>query len=156
MAVNRFPQYAGRPHVVYRAYDDADRLLYIGCTLDFERRQAEHRWHRPWADRIARWETTEYPDQASALAAEEQAIASERPEFNAMYNGAGLTGWNDERRQSDTCLHGHPWGENAVINAQGVRICVTCKRIATWRYDAKRGRQYAIRKLAELGEQVAS
>lgn len=148
--IDRWPQHADRPHVVYRAFDATGHLLYIGCTLDFDRRRAEHMQRRTWARDVHRWETTEYPDQASALAAEEAAIKAEAPEHNAMYNGAGLTGWNDERRSSETCLHGHPWDENAKMNAQGLRICATCERIATWRHDARRGRPYAIRKLAEL------
>jgi predicted GIY-YIG superfamily endonuclease len=148
--IDRFPEHAGRPHFVYRAFDAEGGLLYIGCTLDFERRRKEHTWHQPWANRIARWDVERYENQRDALLAEEAAIKAESPEFNAMYNGAGLTGWNDERRASETCLHGHPWSENAKVNAQGVRICRECDRIATWRHDAKRGRPYAKRKLAEL------
>ncbi|HET7736435.1 MAG TPA: hypothetical protein VFK52_10695 [Nocardioidaceae bacterium] len=148
--IDRWPQHARRPHFVYRAYDAAGRLLYIGCTLDFDRRRREHESCRPWGRSVARWDVQRFDNQAAALAEEERAIGEERPLHNAMYNGAGLTGWNDERRASDTCLHGHPWADNAKVNAQGIRICATCERIATWRHDAKRGRPYAIRKLAEL------
>ncbi len=136
--IDRWPQYARRPHYVYRAYDDAGSLLYVGCTLDFERRRREHEQKRPWADRIARWEVVGYPTQEPALLAEEEAIKAESPEFNAMYNGAGLTGWNDERRAAETCLHGHPWADHAETNAQGRRICGECKRIAWRRHDRKR------------------
>lgn len=153
--IDRWPQHADRPHYVYRAFDDDDRLLYIGCTLNFERRQAEHRWYRPWADRIARWEVEQYPNQRDALAAEEAAITAESPEFNAMYNGAGLTGWNDERRTSDTCLHGHSWAENAKVNAQGNRICRECERDARRRYDRKR-RNTRPSTLARDAERVSS
>lgn len=52
--------------------------------------------------------------------------------------GGGLRAWMKERRASDCCLHGHPWSENAEINAQGIRICTTCKRIAQRKYDRKR------------------
>lgn len=148
--IDRWPQHADRPHFVYRAFDADTRLLYVGCTLDFERRKAEHTYMRPWGRDVARWTVERFEDQRSALAAEERAIAAEKPLHNAMYNGAGLTGWNEERRASDACVHGHPWSENVKTNAQGMRICATCERIAGWRYDAKRGRPYAIRKLAEL------
>lgn len=157
MAVlDRFPEHADKPHYVYRFFDASDRLLYIGCTLDWKRRENEHRWYTPWSDDIAHCEVVRYPDQASALLAEEEAIKAESPVHNAMYNGAGLTGWNEERRQSETCLHGHPWEGNSRVTSQGIRVCRECERIANWRYDAKRGRPYAIRKLAEIGEQVAS
>ena len=154
--IDRWPEHADKPHYVYRLFDADRTLLYIGCTLDFPRRLADHRQKQPWRDRIAWWLFDYYPDQGSALIAEEEAIRAESPAYNAMYNGAGLTGWNDERRQSETCLHGHPWEGNAKVNAQGIRICKECDRIATWRHDAKRGRPYAIRKLAEIGEQMAS
>lgn len=68
----------------------------------------------------------------------------------SVREGGGLARWTKQRQASDTCLHGHPWDENAKMNAQGLRICATCERIATWRHDARRGRPYAIRKLAEL------
>lgn len=140
MAVlNRHPHLADQPHFVYRAVDADDRLLYVGCTVDFERRQREHMWHRRWpVDRVARWEVEQFATQAPALLAEQHAIETERPLFNAMYNGAGLTGWNDERRAAETCLHGHPWAENARINSQGIRVCRTCYREAGRRHDAKR------------------
>lgn len=148
--IDRWPEHADRPHFVYRAFDVADRLLYVGCTLDFDRRKREHLQRTSWAPIAVRWEVERFETQEPALKAEQVAIETERPQHNAMYNGAGLTGWNDERRASDTCLHGHPWDSNAKINPQGLRICATCERIATWRYDAKRGRPYAIRKLQAM------
>lgn len=151
--IDRWPEYADRPHYLYRLFDADQTLLYIGCTIDFPKRLAEHRRKQPWADRIIWWLFDHYPDQASALVAEEEAIKAESPEFNAMYNGAGLTGWNAERRASDTCLHGHPWDDNAKVTSQGVRICETCAIHALWRSDAKRGRPYAIRKLAVMEQQ---
>jgi predicted GIY-YIG superfamily endonuclease len=140
---------ADAPHFLYRLLDADGGLLYLGCTVDPERRLAEHR-RKPWGRLIAAWQFDEFTDALSAYAAERDAIASESPQFNAMHNGAGLTGWNDERRASDYCLNGHPWDENAEMSHQGIRVCRTCKRIAIWRYDAKRGRPYARRKLAEL------
>ena len=136
--INRFPQYADRPHFVYRAFDAADRLLYIGCTVNFEQRRRTHEQRSPWAHRVDRWDVERFDTQAPALLGEEAAIKAEHPEFNAMYNGAGLTGWNDERRAAETCLHGHPWEENARTNAQGMRVCHTCQKEAWRRHDRKR------------------
>ena len=137
------------PHFLYRLLNSSGHLLYLGCTVDPERRLAEHR-RKPWGNEIAAWQFDEFSDALSAYAAERDAITAESPQYNAMHNGAGLTGWNEQRRQSDTCLHGHPWEGNVKVNAKGIRICKECDRIATWRHDAKRGRPYAIRKLAEL------
>ena len=145
----RHPHLADAPHVVYRLLDTNGDLLYIGCTVDPERRLAEHR-RKPWGDEIAAWQFDEFVDAESAFLAERDAIASESPRYNAMHNGAGLTGWNDERRASDTCLHGHPWDENAKVNAQGVRICAECARVSALVYDAKRGRVSALARLGLL------
>jgi predicted GIY-YIG superfamily endonuclease len=145
----RHPHLADAPHFLYRLLAANGDLLYLGCSADPERRLAEHR-RKPWGGEIAAWQFAEFRDARSAYAAERDAIASESPRYNAMHNGAGLTGWNEQRRFAETCLNGHYWDENAKTNAQGARICATCERIATWRHDAKRGRPYAIRKLAEL------
>lgn len=151
----RHPHLAAAPHFLYRLLDSAGDLLYVGCTVDPERRLTEHR-RKSWGSEIAAWQVDEFRDAHSAFAAERDAIATESPRYNAMHNGAGLTGWNDERRESDTCLHGHPWEGNAKVTSQGTRICKTCALHALWRSDAKRGRPYALRKLAELDERVAS
>ena len=139
MAVlNRFPQHADRPHFVYRAFDADDRLLYVGCTIDVDKRRRKHGRTSSWAKQATRWTVERFATQAPALLAEQHAIETERPQFNAMYNGAGLTGWNDERRAAETCLHGHVWAEHGFINAQGRRVCRECRRDHGRRHDAKR------------------
>lgn len=137
--IDRWPQHADRPHCVYRLYAVDRSLLYIGCTLDFPKRLARHQRRQPWAGEIATWAVQWFDAQAPALAAEEAAIKAEAPRHNAMYNGAGLTGWNDERRSSTTCLHGHEWTpENTYLTRKGLRVCRECKREHGRRHDAKR------------------
>lgn len=133
----RHTHLADRPHFLYRLLAADGALLYLGCTVDPERRLAEHR-RKPWGRLIAAWQFDEFADSRSAYAAERDAIASESPAHNAMHNGAGLTGWNDERRSADTCLHGHPWAENAFIKASGLRACRSCVRESYTRHDRKR------------------
>lgn len=43
-----------RNHYVYRAYDSNDRLLYVGCTINIEKRMAEHRSTGRWAQNVTR------------------------------------------------------------------------------------------------------
>lgn len=66
-----------RPHYVYRCYDRAGRLLYLGCTYNPRKRLAEHRSTSSWFAEVARTELVEYPDGASGFAAEAEAHASE-------------------------------------------------------------------------------
>lgn len=38
-------------------------------------------------------------------------------------------------REAKTCKHGHEWRTNATTNAQGLRVCRTCRLEACRRYD---------------------
>lgn len=67
---------------VYRIYDgDTDELLYIGSATNPRRRYSSHR-HRDWWPAHPKAKLTEYPDRATAYAAEDEAIARERPPHN--------------------------------------------------------------------------
>ncbi len=72
---------------LYRAYDAADRLLYVGITdrLFFER-LAEHSALYPvgggWTDYMTTVRFTRYDDRKTAMAAESAAIRGEDPVFN--------------------------------------------------------------------------
>ena len=78
--------------VVYRVYDVAGALLYIGSTSEIGQRKAVHMSDRAnpiaWAmQRCAyRWDLTEYPDMESAKAAEREAIRTEAPYLNRQHN----------------------------------------------------------------------
>lgn len=76
-----------RPHFVYRCYDAADRLLYIGCTVGVEARMSAHdRQGSRWFPEMARYTTEEHPGRDAALAAEREAIRIESPMFNVHAN----------------------------------------------------------------------
>ena len=74
------------PHYVYRLFDPADVLLYVGCSVNPEARLRTHRSDQPWSDIIDR-QTVEGPfSRIEALAREAAAIADERPRFNVRHN----------------------------------------------------------------------
>lgn len=75
------------PHAafVYRAYDQHNRLLYIGCTIDVESRLKAHRKSpksAEWFPLVTSVEIEEFESKRLALDAEREAIHAERPLFN--------------------------------------------------------------------------
>lgn len=82
-------QKAARRCALYRHFDDAGRLLYVGITRRTDQRRMAHRDGAPWMRFQAR-ETVEWlPDRPSAEAAERAAIAAEQPVFNIHHAAAG-------------------------------------------------------------------
>lgn len=86
-----------RTHYVYRCYDKAGQLLYIGCTEDVEARMQVHRssWHNPASAYLSlhmdRYEVEEIVGRTAARKAERAAIKAEAPLLNVHHNdGRGL------------------------------------------------------------------
>ena len=79
-------EFEARENFVYRYFDRAGQLLYVGVTNAPENR---HRGHarKPWYRQIARKTLTPYSCRSAALAAERHAIATERP----LHNGTPRT-----------------------------------------------------------------
>lgn len=79
------------PHHVYRCYDADDRLLYVGCTSEIERRMSAHRRGKKGASLwlsvcMARHEVVAtYPNRDAALAAEAAMINADQPLFNTQH-----------------------------------------------------------------------
>lgn len=71
------------PHVLYRLYDENDRLLYIGITRNLEARMAAH--ERRFGDLLDHYTTETYLDRKSVLNAESRAIYTEYPAFNVVH-----------------------------------------------------------------------
>lgn len=90
-----------QPHFVYRIYDADGDLLYIGCTVDAERRIAAHRAGRK--NKASRWLQVTmdhyevegpYDGRVAGRAAERAAIQVEQPLFNYQERaGVGLAAW---------------------------------------------------------------
>lgn len=80
-----------RPHTVYRLYDNADRLLYVGCTRDLDLRLYMHDGYynatsTAFRGLVERVESVEYENKATARDAEREAIRAEAPLFNKAHN----------------------------------------------------------------------
>lgn len=73
--------WAGR-HLVYRCYDQNGRLLYVGKSGNLPARLDNHRSASPWLELVARMSIRVYSSHEAGLAAEREAIATERPLFN--------------------------------------------------------------------------
>lgn len=71
-----------RPTKLYRHYDAAGELLYIGISLRAAYRLRQHMVSSHWADRIARITVEQHPDRPAAEQAETLAIEREKPLFN--------------------------------------------------------------------------
>lgn len=94
----------GRP-VMYRAFDEDDRLIYIGASKDLPQRFALHRVRSWWADLVARVQVQVFSTMDAAFAAEKAAIQEERPAFNVRHTGregSGFSHWTSA--DVDACL----------------------------------------------------
>lgn len=67
---------------LYRHFDAAGRLLYVGISLNSIQRTAQHRHGAHWFRDIARIDIEWLPERRAALTAEAQAIATEAPLWN--------------------------------------------------------------------------
>lgn len=67
---------------VYRAFDRAGRLLYVGCASDVGVRLGSHAKSSPWWIYHDRVESEWFETRQEAEAAEARAIATEHPRWN--------------------------------------------------------------------------
>jgi hypothetical protein len=70
---------------LYRFYDEFGVLLYVGVTSVGPSRWSEHEKNREWWERVARVTVEQFPDRATAMAAEKAAILAEHPLFNTVH-----------------------------------------------------------------------
>lgn len=71
---------------LYRFFDKADQLLYIGISNCIPRRFDQHGDTKPWYIEVARMTVEHHPTRAAALGAEKVAIQAERPKYNIQHN----------------------------------------------------------------------
>ncbi len=69
-------------HVLYRLFDEGDRLLYVGITLSPADRFAAHRADKTWWNDVATIRLQHLPDRESLEEAEREAIQVEDPRYN--------------------------------------------------------------------------
>lgn len=67
---------------LYRAYDDRDRLLYVGISDGAFIRLAQHAADSPWTVYAVKVTLERYTLRSDAEAAEQEAIAGEDPVWN--------------------------------------------------------------------------
>ncbi len=77
---------ATRPTDLYRLFDAAKNLLYVGITLNLGERWRTHSGEKvDWA-LVASAGIEHFPNRADALAAEKAAIKAEHPLWNVVHN----------------------------------------------------------------------
>ena len=75
-----------RETALYRWYDDADLLLYVGISGNLGSRTKGHVKGSSWMEFVARSTVERHPRRSVALGAEEAAIKAEHPIFNFQHN----------------------------------------------------------------------
>ncbi len=67
---------------LYRLFNEAGELLYVGVTCNLVARLAAHRRQKSWWGEVADTTVIRFPTRLEALAAEVEAIAGEVPRYN--------------------------------------------------------------------------
>lgn len=70
---------------LYRLFDDADVLLYVGIAEDPRERWNQHASDKPWWPEVTRRDVEWVPNRADAERAEREAIISEKPRYNSQH-----------------------------------------------------------------------
>lgn len=73
------------PTSLYRHYDAAGCLLYIGISLSAFTRFAQHKHGSVWSANVTRMEIEHYASREAALRAERRAIQVEQPVWNVQH-----------------------------------------------------------------------
>jgi len=81
-----------RPHILYRFYNPAGDLLYIGITMDPPSRFRQHRDVKAWWAEITNVTFEHFPSRAAVVAAERAAIEAEQPLFNVAHLTTAYSG----------------------------------------------------------------
>lgn len=71
---------------LYRFYDADDELLYVGISLNLPGRLHQHQKSKTWWKDVAHVAVEHFDSREEALAAEEEAIKTERPLMNVVHN----------------------------------------------------------------------
>lgn len=72
-------------HYVYKHFDKAGKLLYVGLTNDLIERHKQHRANSPWWQAIRRFSSSEYENRIDAENSEIEQIHNGQPEFNTCH-----------------------------------------------------------------------
>jgi hypothetical protein len=72
---------SAQPTQLYRHFNSVGVLLYVGISLSAVNRLSQHK-ESFWFNKITHIEVETFPSRASAISAEAEAIASEKPLYN--------------------------------------------------------------------------
>lgn len=81
---------------LYRLYDNAGELLYIGIAEHWPTRMTQHARDKVWFHRIAEVRLEKHDDRASAEVDEVAAIKAESPRYNVVHSGRTRSGEDRE------------------------------------------------------------
>jgi GIY-YIG catalytic domain. len=83
-------RYHGRSDAsaVYRIYNAADELIYIGMSYEPAVRARVQRREKAWGHEIDRYEVDWHPNRATSQRAEEELIKEFRPRYNVVHTPA--------------------------------------------------------------------
>ena len=73
-------------HCLYRFFDAASQLLYVGITMNPSSRWNQHRKDKAWWVEVANITIEPHLSRPAALRAEQRAIRFEHPLWNVMHN----------------------------------------------------------------------
>jgi hypothetical protein len=128
-----------QPTHLYRHYDKAGSLLYVGISLNALGRLAAHRKDSSWFFEIARVEIEVFPNRAAALEAECATIKEHKPPYNTMFNRPQYTEPGGPVHQNDRMYEARLRKE-----AQGLRqvlVWVPAERVEELRRIAENMRK---------------
>src|SRR6516165_2240870 len=69
---------------LYRHFDGNGQLLYVGISLSTVSRLSQHRHGSDWFAEIRNVTIEDFPTREAAVAAEQAAIAAEKPRYNLL------------------------------------------------------------------------
>ena len=74
--------YSRQEAVLYRCFDKSGALLYIGVTINHNKRFSQHEQKQPWWRDVDKITLVPYPERHLAMDAERAAIDAENPLHN--------------------------------------------------------------------------
>lgn len=75
-----------QPTALYRHFDAAGQLLYVGISMCVFTRSRTHHHSKPWFKSVCRIDIEWFPSRSHAEVAEYQAIKREHPLHNGTFN----------------------------------------------------------------------
>jgi predicted GIY-YIG superfamily endonuclease len=111
------------PYHLYRHYNSAGELLYVGISLSSLTRLARHKSRSGWFQEIACVDLEVFDTKEEALEAEKKAIRNERPKFNIRHSpppppnslSPPMPYAQPRRERRGTSLSDPKWAKHAIF-----------------------------------------